>query len=517
MDKNKTSDNVPYIIRNNNQRISVYSIPELNFSLNIENFPMFATIFSLEINRLRTFVNYPIDGISPSLLARDGFMYLGNGYEVLCIFCRLKNSQWSTGDDVHEIHSSLSHQCPMITGIDLLNVSLHNYGTDSEIINNVQYRNEDVDQTQQPTEEAFTREIVIPETDIGHLSATNAPQLQGTYDVGLSTIPTLNEFQSEIIDERNNAAIVSQNIMPARVDNPHQVTPETLSLETTSPETDVNNQPTSAPNFIIIHRTNENSVAITPISTLLQNEVQGENDTIVDDENVMPVLENTYQPEETLAHETVIPTTDVDNLVASTHNCSNVQGSDDASTTPIPTSIVSQASKDSVVELNFRQKCSIYNRDEVNMSCYNEETLVEQLDDTVESNRDVLIDDMEFQSVETQTYETISEPPAELLNSNVHCRQNSVISVEIPLNRSDLTYSVDECHEISIEYSKSEEKARMQINISCTKKCASCNNQNSTSNETSKKKPGKLLSQDLDDNAASEIFRPKRLQVLPSG
>ncbi|KAH9488688.1 hypothetical protein Btru_042166 [Bulinus truncatus] len=485
MDKAKTSDNVQYIIRNNNQVISVYSIPELNFPLNIENFPSFETVFVREINRLRTFRNYPIDGISPSLLARDGFMYWGNGYEVVCIFCRRQYSQWSTGDDVHEIHSHLSQQCPMITGTDLLNVSLHNYGTDSEIINNVQYRNEDIDQTQQPTEEDLTREIVIPETDVDDVSAsaTNVSQLQGTYDSGLSTFAASNVFQSEIIDERKIAVVTNENVMSALVQNPKLVTIETRSRETTLSETDVNNLLTSVPNFINRNRTHDFSLENIPTSTLLQYEEQELNDAKGDDENILSALSQTYQlvTGETLAPKTSITASDVSDLVTSTTNFSNFQGSCDDSLSTIPPSIVTQASRDSVVELSLRREAKI-------------------------CNTDVLTDDTEFQRVETQTLETILELPAELSNNNVFCQKHSVISIEIPVERSGIKYSVDGSHKISVEYSQTEEKTSMQINISCTKKCSSCNNQNSTNNvekETGKKKTEKLLSQDLDDKQSS--------------
>ncbi|XP_022114987.2 death-associated inhibitor of apoptosis 1 isoform X1 [Pieris rapae] len=67
-----------------------------------------------EEERLKTFDNWPVTFISPELLARNGFYYLGHGDEVRCAFCKVEIMRWVEGDDPAQDHSRWAPQCPFL-------------------------------------------------------------------------------------------------------------------------------------------------------------------------------------------------------------------------------------------------------------------------------------------------------------------------------------------------------------------------------------------------------------------
>ncbi|KAK0063303.1 baculoviral IAP repeat-containing protein 3 [Biomphalaria pfeifferi] len=83
------------------------------------------SILKHEIYRLQTFVHYPLESFkSATLLAANGFVYVGNGKndKVICNFCKVCKDNWKVDDKVEHMHSSLSPNCPLVTGIDCDNI-----------------------------------------------------------------------------------------------------------------------------------------------------------------------------------------------------------------------------------------------------------------------------------------------------------------------------------------------------------------------------------------------------------
>jgi len=78
-----------------------------------------------ERNRLSSFRSniyiYPGDMNKVKDLARSGFYYVGNGYQIACYFC---GGRTIDHGDVYQMHSRLSPVCPMVTGAPCNNVRL---------------------------------------------------------------------------------------------------------------------------------------------------------------------------------------------------------------------------------------------------------------------------------------------------------------------------------------------------------------------------------------------------------
>lgn len=68
----------------------------------------------IEEERLKTFENWPITFLSPSVLARNGFYYLGRGDEVRCAFCKVEIMKWVERDDPASDHKRWAPQCPLV-------------------------------------------------------------------------------------------------------------------------------------------------------------------------------------------------------------------------------------------------------------------------------------------------------------------------------------------------------------------------------------------------------------------
>ncbi|XP_049872548.1 death-associated inhibitor of apoptosis 1 isoform X2 [Pectinophora gossypiella] len=67
-----------------------------------------------EEERLKSFEKWPVTFLSPELLARNGFYYLGRGDEVRCAFCKVEIMRWVEGDDPSSDHQRWAPQCPFL-------------------------------------------------------------------------------------------------------------------------------------------------------------------------------------------------------------------------------------------------------------------------------------------------------------------------------------------------------------------------------------------------------------------
>lgn len=77
-----------------------------------------------ESARLQSFTNWPkTDVVAPEVLASDGFIYLGTGDMVQCIFCNGKLRAWEPGCIPREDHERYFPQCPYVLGYDVGNVA----------------------------------------------------------------------------------------------------------------------------------------------------------------------------------------------------------------------------------------------------------------------------------------------------------------------------------------------------------------------------------------------------------
>lgn len=80
---------------------------------------------SREENRLKTFdTNWPLTFISPRILAKTGFYYLGPHDQVKCYFCKVEISSWESGDNEVSEHSRWSPNCPLLRRRETANVPL---------------------------------------------------------------------------------------------------------------------------------------------------------------------------------------------------------------------------------------------------------------------------------------------------------------------------------------------------------------------------------------------------------
>jgi len=87
--------------------------------------PMSTNDLSREENRLKTFdTNWPLTFISPRILAKTGFYYLGPHDQVKCYFCKVEISSWESGDNEVSEHSRWSPNCPLLRRRETANVPL---------------------------------------------------------------------------------------------------------------------------------------------------------------------------------------------------------------------------------------------------------------------------------------------------------------------------------------------------------------------------------------------------------
>lgn len=79
-----------------------------------------------EENRLTTFnSNWPHAYISPRILAKTGFFYIGPFDQVKCHFCKIKISSWEMGDNEITEHERWSMNCPLLNRCDTSNIPIH--------------------------------------------------------------------------------------------------------------------------------------------------------------------------------------------------------------------------------------------------------------------------------------------------------------------------------------------------------------------------------------------------------
>ncbi|XP_076037223.1 baculoviral IAP repeat-containing protein 7-like [Oratosquilla oratoria] len=83
-----------------------------------------------EKERLATFVNWPVEWLSPQQLSKDGFYYLRTEDHVACFFCRGIVGSWDPGDTARGEHMRYFPQCPFVKGHPVGNVPLE----ESEIL-----------------------------------------------------------------------------------------------------------------------------------------------------------------------------------------------------------------------------------------------------------------------------------------------------------------------------------------------------------------------------------------------
>ncbi|KAK0042872.1 inhibitor of apoptosis [Biomphalaria pfeifferi] len=89
--------------------------------------PISKMYFNYEIIRLRTYCNYPTNGTKSALvLAQNGFVYIGSGSDdkVTCYACQGTKVDWLESEVVTEVHSSMSPDCSMVTGVNSDNVPI---------------------------------------------------------------------------------------------------------------------------------------------------------------------------------------------------------------------------------------------------------------------------------------------------------------------------------------------------------------------------------------------------------
>lgn len=76
-----------------------------------------------EENRLKTFdASWPHSFISPRVLAKTGFYYIGPHDQVKCFFCKVEVSSWEMGDNEVTEHSRWSPNCPLLKRRETANV-----------------------------------------------------------------------------------------------------------------------------------------------------------------------------------------------------------------------------------------------------------------------------------------------------------------------------------------------------------------------------------------------------------
>ena len=89
----------------------------------------FTTLASLlyENERLLTFIDWPLDFITPSQLAKNGVFYLRSYDYTACIFCRGIIGKWEEGDVIFSEHKKHFFHCPFVQGYSCGNVPIMSF------------------------------------------------------------------------------------------------------------------------------------------------------------------------------------------------------------------------------------------------------------------------------------------------------------------------------------------------------------------------------------------------------
>lgn len=91
-----------------------------------------------EVDRLKTYKNWPCKFMEPKSLAKAGFYYVNKDDIVRCAFCNVEIGQWQRGDNAMNDHQKWSDGCPFVLGyncgnvpIDLDDLSMSSAGQDT--------------------------------------------------------------------------------------------------------------------------------------------------------------------------------------------------------------------------------------------------------------------------------------------------------------------------------------------------------------------------------------------------
>nr|XP_053656421.1 baculoviral IAP repeat-containing protein 7-like isoform X2 [Cherax quadricarinatus] len=77
-----------------------------------------------EKERLKTFINWPIEWLKPIDLALDGFYYLRKDDHCACVFCRGIVGEWEKDDIPRNEHKKHFPNCPFIRGLPVGNIPM---------------------------------------------------------------------------------------------------------------------------------------------------------------------------------------------------------------------------------------------------------------------------------------------------------------------------------------------------------------------------------------------------------
>ena len=81
----------------------------------VYNRPIAVEIYSLEEERLRSFVGWPLnESVHPEQLARVGFVYTGEGSLVQCFQCGVRYRNWLKGDIPLSVHQRCNPHCAFL-------------------------------------------------------------------------------------------------------------------------------------------------------------------------------------------------------------------------------------------------------------------------------------------------------------------------------------------------------------------------------------------------------------------
>lgn len=81
--------------------------------------------FNYERERLKSFENWPVSFLSPSVMAAAGFYFLKREDVVRCAFCGVEVGCWVEGDDPMQDHERWSPSCRFVRKLPVANVPLN--------------------------------------------------------------------------------------------------------------------------------------------------------------------------------------------------------------------------------------------------------------------------------------------------------------------------------------------------------------------------------------------------------
>ncbi|XP_042889183.1 baculoviral IAP repeat-containing protein 3-like [Penaeus japonicus] len=87
--------------------------------------------------RLSTFIDWPLEWLSPSSLAADGFYYTRREDRVKCVFCRKEISGFKKGCIIGEEHKRLSPNCHFVNGSSTSNIPIKFYSIEGMLWHNI--------------------------------------------------------------------------------------------------------------------------------------------------------------------------------------------------------------------------------------------------------------------------------------------------------------------------------------------------------------------------------------------